>query len=178
MKIDVFQFCQSAGEASGRLAIERLPRLADLLVSTDGEVDWSLEGRTRARAGAEPDCLLTLRITARPKPPCSRCLQALEVEIDSARDYLVVRSEKEAEQRDDPESEVDVLVGDRHFDLSEWIEDELILALPTVQFHERCDGLAALQASAESPEEGPSDGEPDRRRPFEALLRLKRPGVE
>ena len=178
VKIDVFQFCQSEQARDGRFAIADMSRLTDLLVRTDGEVEWSLAGRTRARTGAGPDSLLNLRIAARLHLPCSRCLQAREVSIESTRDYLVVRSEAEAERRDDPESDIDVLVGERRFDVLEWIEDEMILALPPVQFHERCDGLAALEARAQQPEEASSDGESDRRRPFEALKGLKRPGVE
>jgi uncharacterized protein len=177
-KIDVFQFCQGERARDGSLAVSGLSRLADLLASTQGDVAWSVEGRTRARTGAQPDCLLSLRISTRLHRPCSRCLQALEVTVDSTRDFLVVRSEREAEQRDDPESETDVLVGDSRFDLTEWIEDELILALPPVQFHERCDGLAVQQSGATPPAGDPFDEATERRRPFEALLRMKRPGVE
>jgi uncharacterized protein len=182
MKIDTFQFCRSSREIEGRFAIADLSRLADLLSETGGEVQWTLAGRTRARSGAEPDCLLSLRLASLLRCPCSRCLQAVDVTIDTGTEYLVVPTEEEAERRDDPESEVDVLVGARHFDLAEWIEDELILALPPVRFHEHCDGLLRLQtgapASSEEPGTEPDDPFSDRRRPFEGLSRLKRSDVE
>jgi len=182
MKIDTFQFCRGAREIEGRFAIADLSRLADLLSETDGEVQWTLAGRTRARTGTEPDCLLNLRLASLLRCPCSRCLRAVDVPIDSIADYLVVPTEAEAERRDDPESEIDVLVGARHFDLAEWIEDELILALPPVPFHGHCEGLLRLQAGpkalSEDPGADPGDPFSERRRPFEGLSRLKRSDVE
>jgi uncharacterized metal-binding protein YceD (DUF177 family) len=90
----------------------------------------------------------------------------------------VVRSEEEAAQRDDLESELDVVVGSRRFGLEEWLEDELILALPAVVFHDQCEGLSPREPVAPQAYGSDSEGGASTRNPFAALGRLKKAGPE
>jgi uncharacterized protein len=87
------------------------------------------------------------------------------VQID--RSFRFVESETVAEQEDD-ESEEDVLVCSREFDLGALIEDEVLMDLPLVPRHERCPApvtLAAADADFDTPAE--------KTNPFAVLVQLK-----
>ncbi|NBO93951.1 MAG: DUF177 domain-containing protein, partial [Planctomycetia bacterium] len=79
-------------------------------------------------------------------------------------------TEDEAARRDDPEADFDVLVGSRRFDLVQWIEDELVLELPPVSFHDDCEAPAHRSLELDAAPQTPLD---ERRRPFAALAGLK-----
>ena len=70
----------------------------------------------------------------------------------------------------DADSDEDVLVLSRSFDLREWVEDELLLALPIVPLHDpECPAPLPLPAD-ELPEAVAEEGRPS---PFAVLQSLK-----
>jgi uncharacterized protein len=163
-RLDVAALCRGSESVEGRAPLAGLPRLCDMLVLPQGDapdVAWSAQGSLRARPGAAAERWLRVRAEARVVLQCQRCLEPLPQGLQADRSILFVDSEKEAE-RLDQEIEDDVLALPPRFDLLEWIEDELMLALPLVPRHDAC---AALPAGAEAPE---------RARPFEALAALHR----
>jgi uncharacterized protein len=172
LEIDSLEFARRANLLEGSFELARMRRLTDLLALPDGRVDWRVEGRRVSRTGGSPDSLLRLRLSAQLQLPCGRCLGAVPVAVSAERDYLLASSEEEAARRDDPESDFDILVGSRRFDLSEWIEDELMLELPPVSFHQGCAPLSIELTPAASAED---EAREDRRKPFAALSRLKTP---
>ena len=91
--------------------------------------------------------------------------------MDFARDFRFVASEAIAEQEDE-ESEEDVLVTSKAFDLLELIEDELLMAAPLVPMHTVCPQPLKLQAVDPEFVELPQD----KPNPFAVLQQLKKKG--
>ena len=95
---------------------------------------------------------------------CQRCLQPVALDLTVDRWFRFVADEATAAALD-ADSEDDVLVLSRHFDLAELIEDELLLALPLVPKHEPCP-----QAPTAIVDDADVDVAPH---PFAALAALK-----
>jgi uncharacterized protein len=100
---------------------------------------------------------------------CQRCLGPVEEIVDFERAFRFVASEALAEVEDE-ESEEDVLVISKSFDLLELMEDELLMASPLVSKHEVCPKAVKLQA-ADPDFEDPAHEKPN---PFAVLQQLKK----
>jgi uncharacterized protein len=94
------------------------------------------------------------------------------------REFLFVADEATAMKLDD-ESEEDVLVASKTFDLLELIEDELIMSLPIVPRHEHC--TSQIPHEFEADEALFDESEPDaktsaasRPNPFSVLEKIKK----
>ncbi len=166
-RLDVAAAAAAGAELAGRWPQSELTRLID---GTVGEVDepvvWSARFEQRRELGAAPQPGLRLQAQARVARECQRCLQPLLLALGVDRAFRFAPTEDEAAAQD-ADSEDDVLVSSRHFDLRELIEDELLLALPIVPMHDEC------PAPPVSPEQAPAaeDAAPH---PFAALAALKR----
>jgi uncharacterized protein len=100
---------------------------------------------------------------------CQRCLGEVSTYLEFDRSYRFVADEATAEAEDD-ECEEDLLAISREFNLSELIEDELLMALPQVPMHDVCPvqpKMAAIDAEFEALG---VEGKPN---PFAALAALK-----
>ena len=75
--------------------------------------------------------------------PCQTCLEPVNLEIDEKIELIIVNSEEEAAQLD-PEQD-SLLVLDDKVEVSQLLEDELILALPMVARHIDADGLSTCK---------------------------------
>ncbi|HEY0877252.1 MAG TPA: DUF177 domain-containing protein [Zeimonas sp.] len=163
--IDTSRIARSGQSLSGEMAVERLPRLASLLASPDGRLEWSVRGWRNARAEGGYDDFLELSFSGMLQPACVRCLEPVAVQVSDTRRYRLVGSEAEAERLDPEDDEYDVLAGGVRFDLDALIEDEAILALPPMPRHEQCEPVRAF-------EDEPA-AEDDAEKPFAALQRLR-----
>lgn len=79
---------------------------------------------------------------------CQRCLEGVEVPLAFDRWFLFVENERQAAELD-ADTEDDVLVLSRQFDLLELVEDELLLVAPIVPRHEVCPIPVKLSAGEE-----------------------------
>ncbi|OZI63252.1 hypothetical protein CAL28_09060 [Bordetella genomosp. 11] len=143
-----------------------------------GEVRWAVRGET-GRLG-EP--LLHLHVQAAPVLVCQRCMEPFAYPIDAHVSLHLVKSEAELDDgldevaqdadddADDIESGPEKVVGSRHFDLLEQVEDELILNIPYVPRHDVCPDTP-LKTSAGQPADGADAGK--RPSPFAVLEKLK-----
>lgn len=104
---------------------------ADLILT------WAahFETRTGATGGAEP--WLHLSLGTRFPLVCQRCMAPLDLPVSIERAFRFVATELIAEEQDD-DSEEDLLVLAREFDLTGLIEDELVMALPLIPRHDVC----------------------------------------
>lgn len=153
-QIDGLQFAQECERRSGHLELEAFPRLAEFGCLA-ARVDYEIEGCSNAEGR------LALRVTIDGvlELECQRCLGSLEHaaavrnELELAVDPAFIES---------AEDDVDRVLATPNMEVSELIEDELILSLPMVPMHETCD----LPAEAE------------RSSPFAALAALKKGNSE
>ncbi|CAM3509209.1 Large ribosomal RNA subunit accumulation protein YceD [Bordetella sputigena] len=118
---------------------------------------------------------------AAPVLVCQRCVEPFVYPIDANVSLHLVKSEAELDdgaddtaQEADDAADVDEapekVVGSRHFDVLEQVEDELILNIPYVPRHDVCPG-APLKTSAGEPAQGAdADKRPS---PFAVLEKLK-----
>ncbi len=172
-RLDLRGLARDAGELHGELALESLarfgqscePALADERLPA---VAWSARAELRNIAGARMQLWLHLHAQAQVRLQCQRCLLPMHEALAAQRSFLFVSDEAEAARLDE-EMEDDVLVLPARLDLTELVEDELILALPLVPRHDVCEPPLSLDAhGAELPE-------PKRPNPFAALEALRRP---
>ncbi len=164
-RLDVAAAAAVGAALEGRWPLSELVRLADGAAGqVDQPVGWSARFEQRGELGATPQTWLLLRAQARVARECQRCLQPVLLSLDVDRAFRFAPSEDEAAALD-ADSEDDVLVLSRHFDLRELVEDELLLALPIVPKHEQCP--APLAAAAPDQDAAPAH-------PFAALAAWKR----
>lgn len=171
-RLDVRAFAESGETLSGTLALRSLERLGELLHGeAAGEVRWQASGEIRQRLGAPEEVWLDLRIDAAVPMECQRCLDTVAIPVEIDRPFLFAADEKAAAELD-AESDEDVLVLSRAFDLVGLIEDEVLLALPIVPRHETCPRPVPVSFEAEG--DSAEEGEPARPNPFAKLAALKK----
>ncbi len=176
-RLDVAAFARDGGQLSGELPAGSLTRLADAAApeapaSAWPAVKWSATGERREPRGAQAQTWLYLEASAVTQLTCQRCLRPVEEHVEFTRWFRFVHDEAAAAEID-AETEEDLLVLSRSFDVLELIEDELLLSLPLVPRHQQCpEPLAApldpalLEGELES----------ERPHPFAALAALKKQG--
>lgn len=153
---------------------ERLAGFDRLLEEAQGAgaqnpVRFNAHGMVRANGAASEQIWLTLSAEVALPQTCQRCLGPVDVPVSFEREFRFVASEEVAAVEDE-ESEEDVLVLSRDFNLLELVEDELLMALPVVPKHTVCPGAVKLQVAdpdfAEEEQEKPN--------PFAVLEQLKK----
>lgn len=182
LKLDVAAFARAQGMLSGEWPVGELPRVrayvpvevADRALQA---VRWAVRGDLRATRGGAHEIWLHLDAHVTLPMECQRCLRPVDQSIHVQRSVRFVADEATAAELD-AESEDDVLVLSRAFDLRGWIEDELILDMPLVPRHGHCPGpLAAAPEAAPAPQSVETSdhlAETTRPNPFAALAALKK----
>ncbi len=172
--LDIRRFAERAASLEGEIELAGCERLSasthvDGPPSADPRIRWRAQGELRRGPGGEQQVWLLLRARATVHLTCQRCLGAMECPLDVERSFRFVVDEATAATLD-IDSDEDVLVESRSFDLCALIEDELLLALPLVPRHEgSCP--QALQAPADPVAAAIELAAPDN--PFAVLARLK-----
>ncbi len=175
-RLDVQAFAQAAATLSDAAPLARYPRLAEEsaaapLAEDADQVRWSVQGEWRGRTGDPGSAWLHLEASARLTQTCQRCLTPVQTALEVVRSFRFVADEATASAEDEA-AEEDLLVLSRHFDLTELVEDELLMALPVVPRHEQCP--APVRLAVQDPDFDAAEAA--RPNPFAALARL-RPGV-
>ena len=170
-RLDIKAFAQAGAELQGQTPLVQWPRLREEQLAagqSDHQVHWRVQGRTLPVAGGPARIGMTLWAQTQLLMQCQRCLTPVVETITAERGFVFVADEATAEAMDD-ESEDDVLVISRDFDLLSLVEDELILALPLVPRHAVCPQdlpAVAVDEAFETASERPN--------PFAALAALKK----
>ncbi len=152
-RLDIRSFAQDAAQINGSFPLSKLERLAQDLYRTEADlasknVQWAATGSSMPIAGGVAQPWLHLEVKLQAPLQCQRCLQAVELQVEIARDFRFVKNEEEAMAQDD-EADEELLVVSKQFDLLELIEDEIIMALPFAPLHEVCPRPVKLASSAE-----------------------------
>lgn len=159
--LDAWRMVAARREFAGRLPLASLQRLHGSLVDTVGEVSYSLEFDQDALKQPYAE----LRIDAKLPLECQRTLQRFLFPVQLVQRLGLIRDE--AEEAGLPEGYEPLLVpADGQLSPVELVEDELILALPTVPVKP---GTEAVEGDWRASEE-----ERQRANPFAALAGLKR----
>ena len=170
----VASFAQSAGYHEGEAALSVFGRLlGEAQGASEGEsVHFSVRGEVRTDGAGSDEPWLHLAATTTLNLVCQRCLAPAAIPVAFERDFRFVPTEEVAAIEDE-ESEEDVLVLSKTFDLLELIEDELLMAMPPVPKHAVCPQPVRMQAAdADFEDQGV-----EKPHPFAALQQLKDKGL-
>lgn len=174
-RLDLRHLAQSGDILTGEGAMALFPRLA--AEASDAEprlVQWSAQAEWRRPVAAPGTAaaqapVLWLHLSASAELPliCQRCLGTVTEPLAVERWFRFVADEATADAEDE-DSEEDVLVFQPAFNLTELIEDELIMAQPLVPMHTACP--TSLPTSA-----GPAmEDAPAKPNPFAVLQQIKK----
>ncbi len=138
-RLDVKAQALKNGQLAGAEPLSNYERLgADLQSLPSGlMLDWTARFATRTDAAGALAPWLDLQLTTRFPLVCQRCMGAMDLPVAINRAFRFVATEAIAEAQDD-DSEEDLLVLSREFDLAALIEDELVMALPLIPRHDTC----------------------------------------
>lgn len=159
---DPRKFAQQAVRISGYLPVDQLSRIRDLLLEEGAQarVDLSFgiseAGKLVVEGSAAADLVFT----------CQRCLGPVSVPVEALIELAMVRTEEEAKQLPrtlDPW----ILPDEGNTDLYAMVEEELLLSLPSVAYHEALCIDEQLLSSGDPVEPEPT------KNPFQVLKQLK-----
>ncbi len=165
--LDPRKFAQQGIEIAGSVALNDLSRLGELLFSKDGTVHASLSfGLSEQRA-----LVVQGHIEARVNNICQRCLDAVPVDLVCDINLAILWKEEDAERL--PKSLDPWVVGEGQTDCYQVIEDELLLSLPIVSYHEEgCVPHSYFSSGKEAAEEAIAVAA-EETNPFKVLEQLK-----
>ncbi len=160
-QVDPRKFAQQGVELSGVIAVDQLLRLSQSLASSDSEVDVQLVfGLDDQR-----EKTITGNFKAEVKLVCQRCLEPVSIEVVGDLSLAVVWDEERAKNL--PGHLEPWILGEGQANLYDIIEEELLLNLPLVAYHDHLCIDESLLSSGEFVESEPV------KNPFQVLEQLK-----
>jgi len=148
----------------GYLPLNKFKELCAILASNEGNAFIHLD----FRVDEDRRYIATGSLTAQVQVVCQRCMGA--VNHDLALDLLLAFVYDEDHAKNLPDDYDPVVMTDGEVILADMVEQEIILALPIVAYHEEsgCNPTAVKYAS--STDDAPDDEKPN---PFSILAQLK-----
>ena len=155
--IDCLEFARSGGVLDRGVGLDELPRLADLLTTTEGFLSVRLEGRRDDQGKS----WLQLDIAGEPVLCCQRCLAGVNVPLAISSRLQLITPGEDWPDEDLEDDSADAMAAESALAVLQLIEDEVLLALPIAPRHEQCESPSANA--------GPLGSSP-----FAALVALKK----
>ena len=148
----------------GVVTLATLPRLQGLLAAQDGQ----LEAHCHFSKDEEGRFVLALNFEAKVSVVCQRCMEPVFIDVDANTTLCILWSEDQVVSL--PSHLEPLILDEGQSNLWSVVEDELILSLPIVSYHETgdCVELTEQYTTAEIAEE--LEQKPN---PFQALEALK-----
>jgi len=140
--ITVLRVARERLRVEGRLEVSALRRLADLLFDRSGEIAYAAEGFT----AAEGYPALRLQLHGELPLVCQRCLERLALTVDIHRNLVLAR-DGQALGPDEEDQDTDVIAPEEAGDLTDLLEQELLLSLPMIPRH--AEGQCPVPSSVE-----------------------------
>jgi len=170
VEVDPFKLVEQGRQFEGRMPLSDFPRLKDLLYTGESTVNDKLVKVdlefTRNETGLP---VIKGQITAETQMICNRCLDATALNVETQTEVVLVGNDAQAERL---QESFDIwLVEDQTLVIKDFIEDELLLAMPLVIAHEECEPARKLIEAL--PEDEISDEQLNKDNPFAALKDLK-----
>lgn len=130
--IDGISFAKKSESLQGKIAVSSLKRVGDDLASSQGEIEFRLQGGMDGRQRPS----LTLSFSGQVMLTCQRCLAEMAQVLNVTSRLVLVASEAQMRSLDDEDEEVDVVVAHSKMNIVDLLEDEIILALPLAPKHD------------------------------------------
>ena len=157
--LDADRLAGGEAEIDFDVPLAELPRLRARIAGIGGSV------RGTARFGRQSGfAVVDLSLAGRAILQCQRCMQAMELPIESTTHVALILAEADAAEV--PEQLEPVLAREGRISAGELVEEELLLALPIVPLHEQMRDCAVPASAPLLAEEAP---EHVTQRPFAGL---------
>ncbi|MFC0338784.1 YceD family protein [Kushneria avicenniae] len=164
--VEPYRLAASGEHLEGSVTLSAMPRIVDVIGRQEVECHVVMtfdldEQRQHYIEGS---------LAADVEMPCQRCLQPMPVHLEST--FLLGMVTSDALAATLPARYEPVLVEDEHLDLLPVVEDELLLTLPQVVYHDEADCAVSrdsLQSGDEAEQETPARAD----NPFSVLRSLK-----
>lgn len=163
--VEPYRLAASGERLEGRVLLSAMPRIVDAI----GQQEVECQVVLTFDRDAQRQHYIEGSLVADVEMPCQRCLQPMAVHLESAFLLGLVTSDESAAHL--PGSYEPVLVEDEHLDLLPVVEDELLLTLPQVVYHEEADCAVSRDALQSGDEGEPAPARADN--PFSVLRSLK-----
>jgi uncharacterized protein len=190
-KLNLRHFCRDGVDLRRALGLDDLPRVKESLSTATQDFQLHAQGLVVTQRNNDEQLQLMLKVKGSVPLVCQRCLERVDIAVDSQARFVLVANEAEADAMEriaeeessdvldmndlddlDKKGDIEPLVADKPIDLIALAEDEILLSLPLVPMHEVCpQPLAALLTEALEFEEGIEAKKPN---PFAVLASLKK----
>jgi uncharacterized protein len=136
--VNPFKLVEQRKCLTGVLPLQKLSRVAGIALAGSGDFTVELEftrsigGRPMVKGHVRGDIMLE----------CQRCMQPVQIHIDNP--IQVALTTFESDERPEQEGLEAWLVEDERLFLQDFVEDEILLALPLVAKHEQCQPMREL----------------------------------
>lgn len=129
--INSVEFARNGASLNGRIAVEKLSRLQDLLSSNDGMLEYSLTGKRGENGRLYLVCVVKGVLHIR----CQRCLDALDYPVSLESELELAEGEPSLTALVNEEDLADAIPADTELDVLALVEDEVLLDLPIAPMH-------------------------------------------
>lgn len=137
--INPIQLAKQSQHLEGCFDFSALPRLQAALHKPDGRVDFSYNFSWQRRADGEKSYFMQSIIHTQVELICQRCLQPLSMELNCNLTLLLIRPNAQPTEITEITADYEILeLETETIALATLVEDELILNLPIVAYHEIC----------------------------------------
>jgi len=129
--VNSIELARNGASLSGRIAVEKLSRLQDLLSSNDGMLEYSLTGKQGDNGRLYLVCVVKGVLHIR----CQRCLDALDYPVSLESELELAEGEPSLTVLVNEEDLADAIPADTELDVLALVEDEVLLDLPIAPMH-------------------------------------------
>lgn len=169
VEINPFRYVEQRRELSGIMPLREMLRLAELAVDSSG--DFQVELIFGLSETHLP--MVTGTIQGKLQVECQRCLQPMMLTIDHSVEVVFTRSE--TDRRPEEAGYESWVVEDDSLYLRDFVEDELLLAMPLIPRHDSCQPIKPLiegyEDDAVDNESAPTE---EKQNPFAVLKNWKK----
>ncbi|GAB2782737.1 23S rRNA accumulation protein YceD [Halomonas shantousis] len=162
--VEPYKLAANHEQLEGLMSLERMSRLSEEIGEQEGDcevrMDFGIDAHGRRFIEGE--------LTAKVQVPCRRCLEPIPVTLESR--FLLGMVSSDALAAELPGDYEPVLVESEQLNLLPVVEDELILSVPQVVYHDEAE-CAVSQDQLASADPDFSDERPEN--PFSVLRTLK-----
>ncbi len=136
--VNPFKLVEQERCLAGVMPLQKLPRLAEIALAGTEDVEVTLDF-TRS-VGKRP--MIKGHIRGNIVLECQRCMQPVTIALDAP--LQVALTTFESDERPEQEGLEAWLIEDERLFIQDFVEDEILLALPLVAKHEQCEPLRKL----------------------------------
>ncbi|WP_456270120.1 YceD family protein [Kushneria sp. AK178] len=163
--VEPYRLAASGERLEGSITLSAMPRIVDAIGRQEVEchVVMTFDRDEQRQHYIEGSLVADVEM------PCQRCLQPMPVHLEST--FLLGMVTSDALAATLPARYEPVLVEDEHLDLLPVVEDELLLTLPQVVYHDEADCAVSRDSlqSGDEAEQAPARAD----NPFSVLRSLK-----